>query len=402
MTKYGVFISHKSEDWALAGRIYDYLNASGYCPFIDVESLNQGNFDKKLEQTIESTPYFLLVLSSNTFKKVTENSWVIREIRTALNSKRTILILATEDFKWPKGALPSDIESIKSKNIYKIGRHNFTQIMNKLIDKDIDFKQIKGVLDWKQKAKFLSKTYLSSRENIENSIDTLETRFGAELVECARKGIPFSGENRIKSIHISCYAATIIFTPQINMVDERAFDRGVFFNIFAELLKDDEFSLEIIINAPNCMAAKEAAESEKLGNGRLEEHPEAIFLSSYCTIRRLIKDDPVFAKAKREHRFNFMITDMALPYAIFQTNYKSEYSNYDNIKVDIYSEGLTSNMDRRCMLLFKETDPENYSFFENRYQYIRNIKHSNHLIEKNHAIWVEEWEQLKKQIDYED
>lgn len=399
---HGFFISHKSEDWALAGRIYDYLNASGYRPFIDVESLHQGNFEEALENIIKSTPYFLLVLSPNTFKKVREDSWVIREIITALNTEGcNILVVATEDFKWPKNTLPKEIEVLYSKHIYYIGRRNFYEVMKKIVSTDVVFKQIEETLDWKQKADFLSKTYMSSREAVQNNIGTLEARFGSELVECVKKGVPFNGENKVKSIHISCYAASLVFAPQINMVDERCYDRGTLFNIFAELLKDEDFSLEIIITAPNSMASKEAAESEKLGNDRLEEYPEAVFLSSYCKMCDLIENVPIFAKAKRERRFKFMVTDIALSCAIFQVNYKNDYSNYDHIKIDLYSEGLVSNMDRRCMMIFKETDYENYTFFENRYKYIRNIKKSNNLIRTYHDSWHEEWEPLKEEIGYE-
>ena len=399
---YGFFISHKSEDWALAGRIYDFLNAAGYRPFLDIESLHQGNFEEELKQMIRTAPYFLLVLSPNTFKGGAENSWVLKEIQTAFDSKRNFFMVATEDFKWPNGVLPSGLESLYSNHIYYIGRRNFYAVMNKLIERDVDFKKIEETLDWQKRAAFLSNTCLYSRETIEKTLGTLEARFGSELVECVKNGVPYAGRHRIKSIHLSCYAASLIFAPQINMVDERAFDRGLLFNIFAELLKDDEFSLEIIITAPGCMAAEEAAESEKLGNGRLEEYPEAVFLSSYCSIFRLIENDPVFEKAKRERRFKFMVTDMALPYAIFQIIYKEAYRGYDHVKVDPYSEGLTSNMDRRSMLIFRETDPENYLFFEARYQYIRNLKRSNKLIRDGHEAWMEEWERLKEEIGYED
>lgn len=398
---HGFFISHKSKDWALAGRIYDYLNAAGYCPFLDVESLHQGNFEKELEEMIQSTPYFLLVLSPNTFKDTSKKNWVIKEIITALNSNTTILLVATEDFKWPKD-MPAEIESLCYKHIYYIGRLNFHEIMKKIVNTDVDSNKINDIVDWQKKAEFFSNTYLTSREEIQSKICTLEARFGSELVECVKKGVPFTGKNKVKSIHMSCYAASLVFAPQINMVDDRSYDRGVLFNIFAELLKDDEFSLEIIITAPNSMAAKESAESEKLGNGRLEEYPEAVFLSSYSGINRLIENDPIFAKAKRERRFKFMVTDIALSCSILQIKYKNDYSDYDHIKIDWYSEGVRSNMDRRCMLIFKNSDSDNYSFFETRYDYIRNIKKSQRLIKDNHDAWIAEWEELKEEIDYED
>lgn len=398
---YGIFISHKSKDWALAGRIYDCLSTRGYCPFLDVESLRQGDFDDALKQQIQNTPYFLLLLTPNTFKSLSNDNWVIKEIRIALKSSCSFIMIATTDFKWPE-QLPKDIESIRSNHIYFIDRLNFFDIMKKLTDSDLSVDKIVDIIDWQKKANFAAQTLVCSRETMEKQIATLEARFGAEFISCIKSQSEFTGENRIKSIRMSCYAASLVFAPQINMVDERAFDRGVLFNVLAELLKDDEFSLEIIITAPDSFAAAEAIENEKLGNGRLEEYPEAIFLSSYCNIYRLIEQDPIFIKAKKERRFKFMVTEMALPYAIFQTVYKTGYTHNDHIKLDLYSEGLTSNMDRRSMIFFRDTDPENYTFFDNRYQYIRRKKHSDKLIKEKHDIWMKTWEKLKDEIDYEE
>lgn len=400
MSQYGIFISHKSEDWALAGRIYDYFKASGYNPFLDTASLRQGPFNEELEKQIKQTPYFLLVLTPRSFKNLSAKSWVLKEIRMALKSERNFLMIATKDFKWPK-ILPKDINHIKNLHCYTLERENFLDIMNKLCFTDLKKNHLQDILDWKTQAKFLSQSFISSREYLEKNIATLENRFGGELIECIKNNREYTGENHIKSIHMSCYAASLIFAPSINMVDERAFDRGLIFNIFAQLLKDDDFSLEIIINAPGCDAAIEAAVHKKLGNNRLEDFPEAIFLSSYCNIQKLIEHDPVFHKAYYEdRRFKFMVTDVALPYSIFQITYKTGFEQNNHIKLDLYSEGLTSNMDRRSTLFFKDNDPDNYNFFIRRYEYIRNQEKSNKLIKENHENWITEWETLKGKINY--
>ena len=90
-----------------------------------------------------------------------------------------------------------------------------------------------------------------------------------------------------------------------------------------------------------------------------------------------------------------MVTDNALPYSIFQIEYKQGYEENNHIKVDLYSEGLTSNMDRRCMVFFKKDDPENYDFFVKRYEYIRNVKKSKQLIAENHNNWIGQWTQFQ-------
>ena len=253
-------------------------------------------------------------------------------------------------------------------------------------------------MDWRKRLRSECNVCMTNRERIERTLAPLQARFGAELVSAVREGRPFTEANRIRFIHMSCYAASIIFSPQQNMVDERAFDLGMMFNIFSQLLQDEEFSLELIITAPGSFAAQDAIDCEKLGNSALEACPEAIFLSAYCNIRRLIKEHPVFEKAYADKRFRFMVTDNVLPYALFQVAYKEGHEGSNHIKVDLYSEGLTSNMDRRCMMIFEAEDPDNYQFFEHRYEYIRNVKKSNSLIKANHEKWMTQWQELQEEL----
>lgn len=56
MRRYGVFISHRHEDWALAGRVYDYLEVRGFQPFLDADSMRQGNFHDALGKVVTQTP----------------------------------------------------------------------------------------------------------------------------------------------------------------------------------------------------------------------------------------------------------------------------------------------------------------------------------------------------------
>ena len=169
---------------------------------------------------------------------------------------------------------------------------------------------------------FEQKPHVVSREVLENHTISLEDRFGEELIKCAKEDLDLVCENNIKFIHMSCYAANIVFTPRGTMVDERAYDRGLMSKLFRKLLSDIEFSLEIIINAPFSNAANEAVENEKIGNSSLEENPEIAFLASHINIMKLIKEDPIYKKAYLEKRFRFIVTDKCLPYSIFHIKYK--------------------------------------------------------------------------------
>lgn len=399
MKKHGIFISYRHTDWALAGRIYDFLDSKGLQPFWDSTSMYQGHFPDTLQQQIMHAPYFLCVLTQNTFCSSNPNDWVYREIEIALSCPdKKILLIADSDFCWPD-KLPDAIANIRQRHYDAVNRSTFRDVMEQLCQRNIDWVSLSGVLDWRQRLRSVNNVYLSDREYIERTLAPLSDRFGAELVKALQNNVVYEGENHIRFIHMSCYAASIIFSPQQDMVDERACDLGMMFNIFAWLLRDPGFSMEIVINAPGSPAMQDAIDRKKLGNSALEVYPEAIFLSSYNNIWRLIREEPTFAKAYKEKRFRFMVTESVLPYALFQVEYKPEYEEYSHIKVDLYSEGITSNMDRRCMMIFKQDDPENYNFFVRRYEYTRNPIESKALIRQHHDQWVTQWEQLKEELE---
>jgi len=399
MKKHGVFISYRHTDWPLAGRIYDFLDRAGFHPFWDATSMYQGSFPDTLRQEIQQAPYFLCVLTPNTFSSTNPKDWVYEEIRIALSCPdKSILLIADSDFSWPD-TLPEDIESIRRHHYDEVTRNSFQGVMEQLCARSIDRDRIAAVLDWRQRLRSASNVFIANREYIERTLAPLEDRFGTELVKALKNNQDHDGENHIRFIHMSCYAASILFSPQQDMVDERAYDLGLLFNIFSWLLRDPGFSLEIVITAPGSFAARDAIDCDKLGNSALEVCPEAIFLSSYSNFCRLIEEDPNFKKAYKDKRFRFMVTEKVLPYALFQVEYKPEYQEYNHIKVDLYSEGLTSNMDRRCMMIFKGNDPENYSFFVSRYEYIRNPRESKALISRHHQLWLEQWAQLKEELE---
>lgn len=403
MEKHGIFISYRHADWALAGRIYDYLDAKGMHPFWDVTSMHQGHFPEQLRQEILQAPYFLCVLNQSTFcAEDPGNDWLYKEIEIALSKpNKKILLIADGDFEWPEQLpeqLANESRNIRDCHYICVDRDNFLRKMEDLCRRDIDWSILSGVVNWRQRISASNNVYLGKREYIERMLAPLSDRFGAELVKMLSQNREYDGENHIRFIHMSCYAASIIFSPQQEMVDERAFDLGMMFNIFAWLLRDPAFNMEIVINAPGCAAVQDAIDQEKLGNSALETCPEAIFLSSYSNISRLIREEPTFAKAYKEKRFRFMVTENVLPYALFNVEYKPEYEEYSHMKVDLYSEGLTSNMDRRCMMIFKQDDPENYDFFVRRYEYTRNPRKSQALIRQNHDLWLQQWEQLKEEL----
>lgn len=406
MGNHGIFISHKHDHRHLAGRIYDFFKSKGINPFLDIYSLQQGDYKSDITEQIKKTPYFLCVLTPGALDNLNPsdpNAVYYKEIETAFEERKNgkkIFVVISEDFVFPKiDTIPEKIRDILNLHYYRMmnDMSNFYSVMETLYNSDIHTSVLSEVLDWKELNSIKRGTFVTSRLTLEREIATLKNRFGKELIDAVENGVEYTGEQRIKHISMSCYAASIIFTPQRDMVDDQAYDRGLMFNIFAELLKDPEFSLEMVINAPSSCAVQDSIDNEKLGNSALESRPEAVFLGSYASVRALSETDPVFVKAKAETRFRFMVTDSVLPYALFQIVYKDKWKQYNHIKIDLYSEKISSSTERRSMIIFEDEDRENYNFFAERYRYIRNARKSAQLISQYNEEWLEKWEKIKNE-----
>lgn len=387
MEKYGVFISHSHKDWLLAGRVSDFFELKKCRPFLDVKSMS-GYFEKEIMDCIENTPYFVCVITRDTFK----SKWVKKEIAYALKCKKEIILVSEENFRWPL-FMGKNIREIKKLHVYEFNRLSFIEIMEKMYKQRIDDKVIDASLEWVDRLNRYNNTYVESREKLELGLVPKEDRFGSELIKCALDDAECSGINTIKIIHMCCYAANTIFTPENYMVDEKAYDRGKMSKIFRKLLSDDEFSMEIVINAPFSAAVEDAVKNKRIGNSSQDNMPEVVFLSSYFNMLEFVKNDPVYKKAYEDKRFRFMVTDKFLPYSIFHVQYKEPYKNQNHVKVDIYSENMISHMERRTMFFSEKYNKDNYNFFVNKYDYIRSRESSEKIIEANKHMWQQKWQE---------
>ena len=156
MEKHGIFISYRHADWALAGRIYDYLDAKGMHPFWDVTSMHQGHFPEQLRQEILQAPYFLCVLNQSTFcAEDPGNDWLYKEIEIALSKpNKKILLIADGDFEWPEQLpeqLANESRNIRDCHYICVDRDNFLRKMEDLCRRDIDWSILSGVVNWRQR-----------------------------------------------------------------------------------------------------------------------------------------------------------------------------------------------------------------------------------------------------------
>lgn len=89
---------HDASRW-LALLLAKTLEDAGIDVFIDIR-LRGGRFDTELLEQIEQRPYFIVVLEPGTLPRCREpEDWVLRELRHAVETDRTIIPVATAEFE---------------------------------------------------------------------------------------------------------------------------------------------------------------------------------------------------------------------------------------------------------------------------------------------------------------
>ena len=111
---YNVFISYRRDGASeLAQLLYSRLQADGYAPFFDVESMRSGKFNKQLFDRIEECQDMLLLLPPHALDpRDTEEDWVLLEIAHALKHRKNIVPVFMRNFQWPD-QLPEEIAELR-------------------------------------------------------------------------------------------------------------------------------------------------------------------------------------------------------------------------------------------------------------------------------------------------
>ncbi len=225
------------------------------------------------------------------------------------------------------------------------------------------------------------------KKEMTNRHDTCHPRF------CSREELelehPFDQRVQlglgIKEIRILNYACNAILSPHIvdyiGMPSNRDFSDTI-----DKLVVDENIRLTIVITAPMSMAAEEALTSQKIVNLNTDTHNRnQVFFQSFSGIQNRIDVGGSFYHSYQSGRFNYRITQIALPYGLFQVKYNDP--SKDHIKIDLYSPYISRESKRRSIFIYKATDPENYRFFEENFDNI--FKNSLSLEEEN--IYLETW-----------
>lgn len=113
-----VFISYRRIDGAYPTMLlYRDLIEAGYNTFYDVANIRNGKFPELIEQNVKSCTDFLLIVTPSTFSEriFSEDDWVRKEIRLALENKKNIVPIFIGNTGIP-ATLPEDICAVAEYN----------------------------------------------------------------------------------------------------------------------------------------------------------------------------------------------------------------------------------------------------------------------------------------------
>lgn len=112
------------------------LQANDWDVFLDVNTIDSGDFDRIILNQIGARAHFVLLISPGSLERCANSGdWVLREIQEAIRLERNIVPIVEEgaDFNREMGYLPSDLRDIVSKkNMVRILHDYFEEGVERL------------------------------------------------------------------------------------------------------------------------------------------------------------------------------------------------------------------------------------------------------------------------------
>ena len=188
--EYEIFISYRRNGGDLLAKLlYETLRNRKYSVFFDHESLSSGVFGEKILATIKNARDVIVVLTRECLSRCkSENDWMYKEIRQAIQAQKNITLVFSEDFVMPSpqemAQYPQEIQMLLTYQGYLINVEHYDNTLNKICDglKSSPIEYTEN--DAHQAASFLLKNgtrNLSDKEKMGLIDDTLSSYYGAKI-----------------------------------------------------------------------------------------------------------------------------------------------------------------------------------------------------------------------------
>ena len=187
-----------------------------------------------------------------------------------------------------------------------------------------------------------------------------------------RLGSDSSVYKNIVYVRILNIASSLIVNPSEAEYGHKKQDTHNLSEIIYTILRDTNAWVQLVLADPTNWVVNDA--KSKIANPL---GAEAIIFSAQSRLYDLLTGNDVYIKALQERRFQYRVTDIAIPFVVFAVEYDYRYSYLNHVKIDLYSAALTDEDSRRSMVIWQRQDNENYDFFLQNFKDI--ISNSNGL-----------------------
>ena len=111
----------------------------------------------------------------------------------------------------------------------------------------------------------------------------------------------------------------------------------------------------------------------------------------------MITTDTTLGKLSKEganSRFNYYVTNISIPFSIFNVEFYDGHTDLNHVKIDLYSAELEQDNERRSMIIWQTKDKQNYDFFVNTFDRIKKGKTCRRPTLEDLKGWAMQWEKI--------
>lgn len=120
-----------------AKMVHSLLSQKGISCFLDLEETSAGFFNKRVEEAIRSSRYFILMLTKGSLENcLDEQDWVRKEVEMAQKYDKVIIPVRVEGFEWPRqleGTMPASIQELETLDSVVLTTDYFDAAVSRLI-----------------------------------------------------------------------------------------------------------------------------------------------------------------------------------------------------------------------------------------------------------------------------
>ena len=205
---------------------------------------------------------------------------------------------------------------------------------------------------------------------------------------------------KIRRIRIMNFASNLIINPEIGEMGHIPPKDIRLSDAIEKIMTETNAPLEVILTEPTQYNLKDL--QYKIANYNAGSAEGALY-SALATMYKNLTTDTIYRKRATDIPIHFWLYTFktSLPFGLFNVEFMGEAQKYSHVKVDIYSAALHNEDERRSFVIWEKDDPENYKFFVDNFNDIRQNKSlctrynlHDRSFEKLKE-WAQEWDKMK-------